>query len=356
MTLSDLRVRSEKHANGESPGTLARAPGRLVGNTPLVEFPRLSVKLPHRIVGKCEFVNPHGSVKDRIGWHIVQCAEAAGLITPGVSTLVEGTAGNTGLSLVAAAAGRYQLICTMSTKVGADKEMMLRARGANVIRCPYDVAPDDPASFLNTARRIADTIDHGYYVNQFENLWNVEAHYLTTGAELVSQVDQLLDGNVAAFVSGAGTGGTFTGVCRRLVEAGVPGEYVIADPEGSVITDAFHGRPLRPGPYLIEGIGSDFVPPLLDLNLANRVMTVRDEESIQTCMNVVRTEGLFLGGSSGCALAAAIRLARELPGPRSTIVVILPDGGDRYVSTIYNADWRAARGLAESMPAGKRNV
>lgn len=321
-------------------------PDRLVGATPLVEIQELSRELPHRIVGKCEFINPHGSVKDRIGKHIVDRAQRAGLIRPGYSTLVEGTAGNTGAALAAAAAGRYRVICTMSDKMGPEKERMLRARGVEVVRCPYDVAPDDPASFLNTARRIAQTTDGGYYVNQFENKWNVEAHYHGTGAEIVRQIKDVLDGEIAAFVAGAGTGGTFTGVCRRLVEAEVPGERVIADPDGSVLADAFAGLPLRPGPYLIEGIGGDFVPALLDLSLATRVVSVPDAEAVAMCLRAARSEGLFLGGSAGCALAAAVRLARELPGPRSTILVMLPDGGDRYLSTIFDPAWRQAKGVA----------
>lgn len=314
----------------------------LVGGTPLVELTGLSARLPHRILGKCEFVNPAGSVKDRIGRHIIARAEQEGLLRPGVHTLVEGTAGNTGVALAAAAAGRYRLVCTMSSKMGAEKEALLRAWGAEVVRCPYQVAPDDPASFLNTARRIAGELEHGYHVDQFGNPWNVEAHYLSTGAELVEQTG----GTLAAFVAGVGTGGTFTGVGRRLRDAGSDCRLVVADPEGSVIAAAVTGRTPEAGPYLIEGIGGDFVPALFDTTLPTDVLCVPDAESIRMCLQVAAQEGLLLGGSSGCALAAAVRLAEQLPGPRADIVVLLADGGDRYLSTIYDPAWRAGKGIS----------
>lgn len=313
----------------------------LVGETPIVELRALSERLPHRILGKCEFLNPAGSVKDRIGQHIIRQAEAAGRIVPGRTTLVEATAGNTGAALAAAAAGRYRLVCTMSSKMGAEKEALLRAWGADVVRCPYDVAADDPESFLNTAARIAAELRHGYYVNQFNNEWNPQAHYLTTGPELVRQAGI----GIAAFVAGVGTGGTFTGVGRWLRQSGSTCRLVVADPEGSVVGAALRGQPLAPRPYLIEGIGGDFVPALLDQSLPTEVVTVSDATSITTCLEVAGIEGLLLGGSSGCALAAAVDLARRLPGPRSDIVVLLADGGDRYLSTIYEPGWRAAQGI-----------
>lgn len=321
--------------------------GELIGGTALVALDGISSRLPHRLVGKCEFLNPHGSVKDRIGRHIIARAEQAGLIVPGRHTLIEATAGNTGVALAAAAAGRYRLVCTMSSKMGAEKEALLRAWGAEVVRCPYEVEPASPLSFLNTARRLAGEIQDAYYVNQFENPWNVEAHYLTTGPELVAQLGGIPD--VVAVVAGAGTGATFTGVGRRLREAGLPCRRVLADPVGSVLGDAAAGRPqsmLAGRPYRIEGIGGDFVPKLLDLSLVTDVVSVPDAESVAACLELAGTDGLLLGGSSGCAVAAAMRLAERLPGPRSTIVVVLPDRGERYLSTIYNAEWRVRAGLA----------
>jgi cystathionine beta-synthase len=323
-----------------------KAATQLVGRTPLLELANISAGLPHRIFAKCEFTNPAGSVKDRIGFHIIRRAEEAGLITPG-STLVEATAGNTGIALAAAAAGRYRLILTMSTKMGQEKEAMVRAWGAEVVRCPYEVGPDDDRSFINTARRIAEELPGGYYVNQFANEWNVEAHLLTTGPEIYEQVP----GDLGALVAGAGTGGTIMGVTRFLHGHQKYPAIVLADPEGSIL--AAHVRSCKsPGAekavargYAIEGIGGDFVPPLLDASLVTHAVTVPDAESVAMCLRLQREEGLFVGGSSGCAVAAAVRVAQELAGPPSAIVVMVADSGHRYASTIYNESWRAARGF-----------
>uniref|UniRef100_UPI001962311B PLP-dependent cysteine synthase family protein n=1 Tax=Nonomuraea lactucae TaxID=2249762 RepID=UPI001962311B len=330
-----------------APAARARGAMRLVGGTPLVELTTISAGLPHRILAKCEFVNPAGSVKDRIGRHIVARAEEAGLLVPGVSTIVEATAGNTGLGLAAASAGRYGLVVAMSTKMGPEKEAMMRAWGARVVRCPYEVPPSSPASFINTARRIAADLPGGYFVDQFANPWNTEAHELETGPEILAQTG----GELAAFVSGAGTGGTFTGVARALRAAGSRALLVLADPVGSILAARATGAGGAGHPYLIEGIGGDFVPDLLDLTLVDRAYSVTDRDSIKMCLRLQRDEGLWVGGSSGCAVAAAVHLAETLPGPRSSVVVMLPDGGSRYLSTIYDAAWRAARGLDQQVPA-----
>lgn len=312
---------------------------RLVGQTPMVELTTIGRGLPHRLLAKCEFLNPAGSVKDRIGRYIVSRAEEAGLLIPGVSTLVEATAGNTGVALAAAGAGRYRVIVTMSTKMGPEKEAMMRAWGAQVVRCPYEVAPSSPDAFINTARRIASETPHAYYVDQFANPWNREAHEATTGPEILDQTQ----GQIAALVCGAGTGGTVMGVARALRAAGCAATIVLADPEGSILADRLRGGTLPGHGYLIEGIGGDFVPDLLDLDFVDAACTVTDRESIQMCLRLQREEGLWVGGSSGCAVAAAVRVAEQLPGPRSNIVVILPDGGSRYTSTIYDQRWRAER-------------
>ncbi|WP_202232092.1 PLP-dependent cysteine synthase family protein [Actinacidiphila reveromycinica] len=325
------------------PTTGGSAAHRATGTTPIVELASIGAGLRHRLLAKCEFMNPAGSVKDRIGHHIVRRAEEAGLLVPGRSTLVEATAGNTGVGLAAAAAGRYRLVTTMSSKMGPEKEAMMRAWGAEVIRCPYDVPPDSPRSFINTARRLAEGTPDSYYVDQFNNPWNAEAHELTTGPELVRQTG----GAIAAFVSGAGTGGTFTGVGRAL-RAAVPGaQLVLADPVGSILASRARGGHARPGPYLVEGIGGDFVPGLLDLSLVDHAINVEDRDSVRMCLRLQREEGLWVGGSSGCAVAAAVRYAGTLTGPPATIVVMLPDGGSRYTSTIYDPLWRAEHGITE---------
>ncbi|GAA0674409.1 hypothetical protein GCM10010193_29150 [Kitasatospora atroaurantiaca] len=313
----------------------------LVGDTPMVELASIGAGLPHRLLAKCEFMNPAGSVKDRIGRHIIRRAEDAGLLKPGRSTLVEATAGNTGIGLAAAAAGRYRVLVTMSSKMGPEKEAMMRAWGAEVVRCPYGVPPQSPDSFINTARRLAEELPDAYYVDQFANPWNREAHELTTGPEILRQTG----GEIGAFVSGAGTGGTFSGVGRALRAAGSKAQLVLADPVGSILASRSRGGNAPAGPYLIEGIGGDFVPELLDLGSVDRPMNVADADSMRMCLRLQQEEGLWVGGSAGCAVVAAVRLARLLPGPRTNIVVILPDGGARYTSTIFNEAWREARGI-----------
>ncbi|HZM75049.1 MAG TPA: cysteine synthase family protein [Candidatus Limnocylindrales bacterium] len=312
---------------------------QLVGQTPMVKLTTIGRGLPHRLLAKCEFLNPAGSVKDRIGRYIVSRAEEAGLLLSGVSTLVEATAGNTGVALAAAGAGRYRVIVTMSSKMGPEKEAMMRAWGAEVVRCPYEVPPGSPDSFINTARRIANATPHAYYVDQFANPWNREAHEAATGPEILDQTA----GQIAALVCGAGTGGTIMGVSRALRAAGCAATVVLADPEGSILADRLRGGTLSGHGYLVEGIGGDFVPDLLDFDFIDAAHTVTDRESIQMCLRLQREEGLWVGGSSGCAVAAAVRVAEQLPGPRSNIVVILPDGGSRYTSTIYDQRWRAER-------------
>jgi cystathionine beta-synthase len=323
------------------PTALEVAGNSLVGNTPMVELTRIGAGLPHRILAKCEFMNPWGSVKDRIGRHIVTRAEEQGLLVPGHSTLVEATAGNTGAALAAAARGRYRVVVTMSTKMGPDKEAMMRAWGAQVVRCPYEVPPESPESFINVARRIADQTPGGYYVDQFANPWNREAHELTTGPEIWRQAGD----EIGAFVAGAGTGGTFSGVGRHLRRVCSTAQLVLADPAGSILASRAAGTATLAAPYLIEGIGGDFVPALLDLDLVDRAVEVPDADSVRMCLRLRSEEGLWVGGSSGTAVAAAVRVAQTLPGPRTSIVVVLADGGARYASTVYDPGWRAAHRL-----------
>lgn len=306
----------------------------------MVRLSAIDADLPHEIWAKCEFANPTGSVKDRIGAHIVARAEEEGLLVPGRSVLVEATAGNTGAALAAAAAGRgYRVVVTMSSKMGPEKIALMRSWGAEVVIAPYDVAPDDPASFINTARRIAAEEPYGYYVDQFSNPWNTEAHYLTTGAEIYDA----MQGRVGAFVHGVGTGGTFSGVVRHLRERGLPVRAVLADPVGSILANAVDGAARPAGPYLVEGIGGDFFPGLFDPSLVTDAERVEDAAAVAMCLRLQRDEGLSVGGSTGCAVEAAVRFARRWDAPRSRIVVILADGGTRYTSTIFDHEWRAAR-------------
>lgn len=289
----------------------------------------------HRLLAKCEFMNPAGSVKDRMGHHILRRATDAGLIVPDRTVLVEATAGNTGVALAAAAAGRHRLVLTMSSKMGPEKEALAKAWGAQVIRCPYEVPPESPESFINVARRMATEIPDGYFVDQFNNQWNIEAHELTTGPEILAQSG----GNVGAFVAGVGTGGTFTGVGRYLRSQGCDTKMVLADPVGSILANAVDGLVTPALPYRIEGIGGDFLPPLFDIGLVDEAISVPDNESVMACLNLRDEDGILVGGSSGCALFAARQVCMELAGPPTTVVVLLADGGERYTSTIYNPKW-----------------
>ena len=309
--------------------------GDLVGRTPLVRLRSLDRLHPHRLWGKCEFLNPGGSVKDRIAGHILGRAEQAGLLVPGSSTLVEATAGNTGVALAMAAAGRgYRLIVTMSSKMGPEKVALMKAWGADVVICPYEVPPDSPDSFIATAQAIAAERPGSYYVDQFNNPWNREAHEWTTGPELLRQLSR----GVAAVIAGAGTGGTLMGIARSFAAAGSRARIVLADPEGSVLAEWFRGNPAQASRYLVEGIGGDFVPGLLERDLITDAVTIPDAEAVEMCRRLRRDEGLFVGGSSGCAVAAAVRFAAELPGAGRDIVALLPDSGNRYVSTIHRRE------------------
>lgn len=317
--------------------------GALVGNTPLIVLSSLSADLGAPIWGKCEFMNPTGSVKDRIAHQILDELERRGVIKTGRTRLYEATAGNTGVALAAASAGRgYALTVTMSDKMGADKVALMKAWGAHVVLCPYDVDPGDPRSFIRTARRLAERDPDGHYVNQFEEPANVRAHYETTGPEIFAA----LDGHVSVLVAGAGTGGTLTGTARFLRERCPKLTVVLADPVGSILGGSIHGRgAVEARPYLVEGIGGDFLPPLLDRSLVDVAIAVPDCDAFAMCKRLQREDGLFVGGSSGCVVAAAIRYRELNPQSRGNIVIVLADRGDRYQSTIYSDDWLATRGV-----------
>jgi cysteine synthase len=304
-----------------------------IGNTPLVRLQQIGRELPVPVLVKCEHMNPGGSVKDRIALAIVDDAQRRGALRPGM-TLVEATAGNTGvgLALVAAARG-YGLVCVMPEKMSADKRASLRAMGARVVVTP-NAPPSSPENFQNVARRMAE--EHGWFLtDQFENPANVRAHEETTAQEILDQVD----GPVGAFVSGAGTGGTITGVARRLKQA-VPGvRIVLADPIGSGLADWVETGELGPdGAYEVEGIGASKVPGNLDRALIDAAERVGDEESFAMVERLVREEGLFVGGSSGTNLVAALRVAArgDLHG---SVVTVMCDSWDRYRAKPWMQGW-----------------
>lgn len=297
-----------------------------IGRTPLVPLRRICRGLSVPVLVKCEHMNPGGSVKDRIARAIVDDAEARGVLRPGM-TLVEATAGNTGVGLALVAAVRgYRLACVMPEKMSVDKRVALASLGAEVI-ITINAPPSSPDNFRNVARRLAD--ERGWFLtDQFNNPANVRVHYETTGPEIVAQTG----GEVGAFVAGAGTGGTLSGVGRRLRETCPGARIVLADPLGSGLADWVETGELGPdGSYLVEGIGGSEAPVNLHRDVIDAAERVSDDESFAMTHRLIREEGLLVGGSAGTNVVAAVRLAQRggLAGP---VVTVLPDGWDRYRS------------------------
>jgi cysteine synthase len=304
-----------------------------IGQTPLVPLERIGRGLAVPVLVKCEHLNPGGSIKDRIALAIVRDAEAQGALRPGM-TLIEATAGNTGVGLAHVAAARqYSLVCVMPEKMSVDKRQALTALGARVV-VTVNAPPSSPENFRNVARRMAE--DHGWFLtDQFENAANPRVHADTTGAEILAQTD----GRVGAFVAGAGTGGTISGVGRRLKSALSRVRIVLADPVGSALADWVETGTLGPdGAYAVEGIGGSEVPKNLHRDVIDGAERVSDEESFAMVRRLVREEGLLVGGSAGTNVVAALRLAArgDLDGP---VVTVLPDSWDRYRAKPWMQGW-----------------
>jgi cystathionine beta-synthase len=308
----------------------------LVGHTPLVRMPTFSRDVPPTLIAKVEYMNPGGSVKDRIGLAMVEAAEREGQLRPG-GTIVEPTSGNTGAGLAIVAAKRgYKCIFVMPDKMSQEKIDLLRAYGAEVVVCPTAVEPDDPRSYYRTADRLAREVPGAFQPNQYWNQANPQAHHRSTGPELWQQTA----GRIDVFVAGIGTGGTISGAGRYLKEQNPDVEVVGADPEGSLYSgdEAY--------PYLVEGVGEDFIPGTFDPAVVDRYVTVSDRDSFLTTRRLAREEGLLVGGSCGLAAYAALQVAAEQPAD-ATVVVLLPDSGRAYLSKIFNDDWMAANGFLE---------
>jgi cystathionine beta-synthase len=306
----------------------------LVGNTPLVRMARFSASVPPTILAKVEYLNPGGSVKDRIGLAMVTAAERDGHLRPG-GTIVEPTSGNTGVGLAIVAAQRgYRCVFVMPDKMSQEKIDLLRAYGAEVVVCPTAVEPDDPRSYYRTADRLAREIPGAFQPNQYFNQHNPAAHEATTGPEIWNQTD----GRIDVFVAGVGTGGTITGTGRYLKGRNPDVQVVGADPEGSIYSDD------KVHPYLTEGVGEDFWPETFDPSIVDRYVTVSDRDSFLTAREITRTEGMLIGGSCGTAAYAAREVAAEYPAD-AVIVVLLPDSGRNYLSKIYNNDWMISNGF-----------
>src|SRR5438105_8728427 len=305
-----------------------------VGHTPLVLLNRLTEGLQAKVAVKVEMMNPGGSVKDRVALAMIAEAEARGLLRPG-GTIIEATAGNTGvgLAMVAAVKG-YRCIFVLPDKMSAEKISLLKAYGAEVVITPTGVPPDAPESYNGVADRLAREVPGAWRPNQFTNSANPEVHYRTTGPEIWEQTE----GRLTAFVAGVGTGGTLSGVARYLKERNPEVKIIGADPEGSILSGG------TPKSWKVEGIGEDFVPKTFNSQLVDDWVRVGDAESFHMARELARREGILVGGSSGTAVAAALRYARRLTSD-NLVVALCPDTGRNYLSKCFSEEWLAENKL-----------
>ena len=312
----------------------------LIGNTPLVQVTRLDTG-PCELFLKLESQNPGGSIKDRIGRSMIQAAEEAGQVSAKQPRLIEATAGNTGLGLALVASLKgYQLTLVIPDKMSQEKVTHLRALGAKVVMTRSDVEKGHPAYYQDLAQAIA-TQTGAFYVNQFENPANPRAHERTTGPELVAQ----LGGNLDAMICGVGSGGTITGLSRHFATAMPQCEMVLADPKGSALAHYVQTGTLGPvGSWLVEGIGEDFLPPIVDLSRVKKAYTIDDAESLATTRALLAKEGILAGTSSGTLIAAALRYCREQTSPKRVCTFVC-DSGNKYLSKVFNDFWMADHGF-----------
>src|SRR6059036_2547258 len=315
----------------------------LVGNTPIVRLDSLGRDVEPQLLAKLEYVNPGGSVKDRIGLAMIEKAEAEGKLKPG-GTIVEPTSGNTGVGLAIAAAKKgYRCIFVMPDKMSQEKISMLRAYGAEVVICPTAVPPDSPESYYSVSDRLAEEIPGGFKPDQYSNMSNPEAHYLHTGPEIFEETG----GEIDAIVISVGTGGTISGVGRYFKEHKPEVLIVGADPEGSVYT-AQEERDVHP--YLVEGIGKDTWPKTMDPAVVDEWVRVSDRDSFLTARRLAREEGLLVGGSGGTTVWAALEIAKRF-GPDAKILTMIPDSGRSYMSKFYDDNWMLEHGFVERRTA-----
>ena len=314
----------------------------LIGKTPMVEVTRMDTG-PCRLFLKLEAQNPGGSIKDRIALSMIDAAEREGWLKPG-GTIVEATAGNTGLALTLVGQAKgYKVLLVIPDKMSREKIQHLRAMGADVRLTRSDVPHGHPEYYTDMAERLAQQIPGGFYVNQFANAANAEAHVRTTGPEIWAQ----MDGQVDAFVAGIGSGGTITGVGRFLKDKGSKAEIILADPVGSTLAGIVNeGVPGPEGSYTVEGIGQNFVPDTADMSLIDKAYSIPDAEAVATVRELLLKEGILAGSSSGTLIAAALRWCREQTEPKRCVTFVC-DTGAKYLSKVYNDAWLADQGLAE---------
>ena len=306
-----------------------------IGNTPVVKINKIAKNLDCNVFAKCEFFNPGGSVKDRIGWNMVKEAELSGRIKPG-DTLIEPTSGNTGQGIALAAAVKgYKCIITMPEKMSKEKQIALEALGAKIIRTPTEAKSSDPESHISVAKKLKKEIKNSHILDQYSNPSNPEAHYYGTAEEIIKD----FQGNLDMVVISVGTGGTITGVAKRLKEEIPKIKIVGADPEGSIL-----GGGEEVSSYLVEGIGYDFIPDVLDNSLIDEYIKTKDEESFSMARRLIKEEGLLCGGSCGATMVAAMKAASKLKNGQNCLV-ILADGIRNYMTKFPNDSWMKKNGF-----------
>jgi len=314
-----------------------------IGNTPLVKLNKITSEVAALVLAKVESFNPGNSVKDRMAVKMIEDAEAAGLLKPG-GTIVEGTSGNTGMGLALAAIIKgYKLICVSTDKQSKEKFDVLRGVGAEVVVCPTDVAPEDPRSYYSTAKRIAEETPNAWYVNQYDNPSNTQAHYETTGPEIWAQTA----GKITHFVVGVGTGGTISGVGKFLKEKNPNIKIWGIDTYGSVFKKYHETGIFDPDeiyPYTTEGIGEDILPKNVDFSVIDHFEKVTDKDAAVYTRTLARTEGIFAGNSCGAAIKGLLQLKENFT-KEDVVVVLLHDSGSRYIDKIYNDEWMKSKGF-----------
>lgn len=318
-----------------------------IGDTPLVRLNAVTSGLEPLVLAKVEYFNPGGSVKDRIGWPIIEDAERDGRLRPG-GTIVEATSGNTGVGLaIAAAIKGYRCIFVMPDKMSQEKILLLRAFGARVVVTPTAVEPEDPRSYYSVARRLVEETPNAILANQYFNPINPQAHFDTTGPEIWEQTA----GRITHFITGMGTGGTITGVGRYLKSRNPAIQVIGVDPVGSILYELHRsGNYTEAEGYKVEGIGEDFLPGTTDLSVVDEIVQVNDRESLLMTRRLVREEGIFSGGSCGSAVVGALKyIQQHRLGPDAVVVVILPDSGSRYLSKVFDDGWMRENGFLDQV-------
>ncbi|MEC8984215.1 MAG: pyridoxal-phosphate dependent enzyme [Candidatus Neomarinimicrobiota bacterium] len=306
-----------------------------IGDTPIVRLDKIGADLDYQLFAKCEFLSPGGSLKDRIGLRMIEEAEKEGRIKPG-DTLIEPSSGNTGIGLAMAAAIKgYKLIITMPEKMSMEKEVVLKALGAEIVRTPTEAAHDDPESLLGVAKRLHNEIPNSHILDQYANPNNPDAHYFGTAEEILGEFGD----NLSMVVIGAGTGGTITGIAKRLKKSIHNIEVVGVDPIGSIL-----GGGSEVNTYHVEGIGYDFFPDVLDNTLVDRYIKTNDQDAFTMARRLIMEEGLLIGGSSGSVVWGAIEAAKDLT-PDKNVLVILPDSIRNYLSKFVSDEWMTTNGF-----------